>query len=83
MPVSTDAVVNSPSPAVEAAVVVVNTPFVKTARAIYIGGAGNATLLMPNGADSIEFAGLTAGTILPVRCLRVTAATATNMVALF
>jgi len=83
MPVSTDAVVNSPSPAVEAAVVAVATPFVKTARGLYIGGAGNATLRMPNGADTIQFVGLLAGTILPVRCTEVTAASATNMVALF
>lgn len=82
MPVSTDAVVNSPSPAVEAAVVAVATPFAKTARGLYIGGAGNATLVMPNG-DPIAFVGLLAGTILPVRCTSVSSATASNMVALF
>lgn len=85
MPVSPATVVNNPDPATEAEVVTPHDTnnFTKPARALYIGGAGNATLVMENG-DPIAFNGLLAGTILPVRCKRVNAgATATNMVALF
>lgn len=54
------------------------------ARALYVGGAGNASLLMGDGT-SILFSGLSAGTILPVRFRRVnsTDTTATLMVALY
>ena len=52
-------------------------------RALYIGGAGNVTVVM-NGA-SVLFAGLGAGTILPIRTDKVmsTGTTATNIVALY
>lgn len=85
MAVSTSVPVHSSIPALEAeAVTPHNTNnFSKLARALYIGGAGNATLVMEND-DPITFNGLLAGTILPVRCKRVNAgATATNIVALF
>jgi len=82
MPVSSASVVNSPAPASEAASVSLGVTFAKTARGIYVGGGGNATLVMENG-DPVAFTGLLAGTILPVRCTQVSAATATNMVALF
>lgn len=52
-------------------------------RALYIGGAGTVVLDTYNNT-SITFAGLTAGTILPVNVRRVrTASTATNLVALY
>ena len=52
-------------------------------RALYIGGAGNVSL-QSNGV-AVVFAGLAAGTILPVETPRVnsTSTTATNIVALF
>lgn len=54
------------------------------ARAIYVGGDGNISLITANGT-TVLFTGLVAGTILPVRCSRVmsTNTTATNMVALY
>jgi hypothetical protein len=77
--------VHSSIPALEAEAVTPSDTvnFSKLARAIYIGGAGNAVVVMENN-DAITFNGLLAGTILPVRCKRVNAgATATNIVALF
>lgn len=74
------------APAMEAAAV---TPNDSTdlpngpCRALYIGGAGSAVVDTYNNTN-ITFAGLTAGTILPLNVRRVrTASTATNMVALY
>ena len=55
-----------------------------TARALYIGGAGNVNVIMPDGT-TVLFSGLSAGTILPVRVRRVmaTSTTATMIVALY
>ena len=80
----TNAIVrNDPSPALDAETVVVGTPFSRTARALYIGGGGAATLVLPD-AGEVAFVGLIAGTILPVRCTNVKdGATASNIVALF
>lgn len=54
------------------------------ARSLYIGGAGNVVLDTYNNT-SITFAGLAAGTILPVQAKRVraTSTTATLIVALY
>lgn len=75
------------SPAKNAAAVTPNdsTDLTNTARALYIGGAGNVTLDTAGGQTSVAFTGLTAGTILPVRTARVrsTGTTATNIVALW
>ena len=57
------------------------------ARALYVGGAGNVTVV--SAADDSEtpitFAGVAAGTILPiqVRAVMATNTTATSIVALF
>lgn len=53
-------------------------------RAIYIGGAGNVSVLTLGG-DTVTFSGLAAGSILPVRVQRVnaTSTTATNLVAIW
>lgn len=48
------------------------SPFAVAARALYIGAPGNVTLITHSGA-SILFQSLTAGTILPVRCVQVMA----------
>ena len=83
MPVSPATVVNNPDPATEAVAVSLGVAFAKPSRALYIGGAGSITVTMTNG-DPITFAGLLAGTILPVRCTAVTAQSASmNIVALF
>lgn len=53
------------------------------ARALFIGGAGSVVLDTYNNT-SITFAGLAAGTILPVQTKRVrTSSTATSIVALY
>jgi len=65
----------------DGAAIVVATPFL-VCDGIYIGGAGNATVTLQSGR-SVAFNGLLAGTILQVKAVNVTAATATNMVALY
>jgi hypothetical protein len=57
--------------------------FSREAQALYVGGAGNVAVVLPSGT-AVVFAGLFAGYILPVRCIRVnsTDTTATNLVAL-
>lgn len=61
-----------------------STNFGGIARALYIGGAGNAVVVLENDS-AITFSNLSAGSILPVRCKRVnsTDTTATSIVALF
>jgi hypothetical protein len=50
---------------------------------LYIGGAGNLTIITPAGTTT-TFVGCLAGSVLPVRAARVksTGTTATNIVAL-
>ena len=90
MAVSTSVPVHSPDPALEAEAVTFSDSvnFTKIARALYIGAAGNATVVLENN-DTVLFNGLAAGTILPIRCKRVNATGTTiavaagNVVALF
>ena len=53
-------------------------------RSIYIGGAGNLSVLMAGGQTTL-FSALPVGTILPVSCLRINATntTATLIVAMW
>ena len=55
-----------------------------TCRAIYVGGAGDISLVDGNAA-TIVFTGVTAGSILPVQTARVnaTGTTATSIIALY
>jgi len=57
--------------------------FTREAEGLYVGGAGDVALVLPSGT-AITFVGVPAGTVLPVRCIRVnsTNTTATSMVAL-
>jgi hypothetical protein len=54
-------------------------------RALYIGGAGDVKVDMAGAGTAVVFAGLAAGTILPIRVDRVysTDTTATSVVALY
>jgi len=54
-------------------------------KALYIGGAGNIAVRLVDDASDVTFAGLSAGSILPVRAshVRLTGTTATSIVALF
>ena len=61
-----------------------STNLTNTARALYVGTAGNIALVTVGG-NVITFTNVQSGTILPVRTTRVNATntTATNIVALY
>ena len=54
------------------------------ARALWIGGSGDIAVVNPDGT-AVTFAGVVAGTMLPIQTNRVmsTNTTATNIVAIF
>lgn len=54
-------------------------------RALFIGGAGDVAVIAVGDTSAVTFAGLAAGSILPVQAKRVmsTNTTATSIVALF
>lgn len=58
--------------------------FGKVTRGIYVGGAGDLVVVTTRD-EAITFAGVLAGTLLPIVAKRVnsTSTTATNIVALF
>lgn len=60
------------------------TPKAGLTRALYVGGAGNVAAVREDGT-AVTFVGVTAGTVLPVRCIRVnsTGTTATGLVRLW
>lgn len=62
-----------------------STSFSQITRALYVGGAGDVVVVMPSDGTAVKFAGVPAGTILPVRASRVnlTNTTATLIVALW
>jgi hypothetical protein len=74
------------APAAHAAAVTPDngTDLATTARALYVGGAGNIVLVTAGG-EEVTFNSVPAGFILPVRTARVksTSTTATNIVALW
>jgi hypothetical protein len=61
-----------------------STNLTSIARSLYVGTAGNVTLLTV-GQNVVTFSNVQSGTILPVRVIRVnaTSTTATNIVALY
>lgn len=61
--------------------VVVGQRLEPMARALYIGGAGNVTVQGPDGSV-VTYVNVQAGFALPVQAIRVTAATATDIVAM-
>ena len=60
-----------------------STSFGREMEGLYIGGAGDVVVVLPSGT-AVTFVGVPAGSILPVRCIRVNATntTATSIVAL-
>ncbi len=50
---------------------------------VYIGAGGNMSVVMESGSSAIQFTGLSSGTFLPILIKRVTAATATDLIALY
>lgn len=77
---------NNSAPATAAVAVTPSdaTDLTSVANALYVGGAGNINLDMPDGS-TVLFYNVLAGTILPVRTRRVrsTSTTATNIIALY
>jgi hypothetical protein len=55
-----------------------------TARALYVGTAGNVNVVMSSG-QTVLFSNVQSGSVLPIVCTQVsaTSTTATNMVALY
>lgn len=53
-------------------------------RGLYVGGAGNVTVVMQGDGSTVLFTGVPAGTVLPIAVARVkaTGTTATSMVAI-
>ena len=52
-------------------------------RAIYVGGTGGDVTVTMAGGGSVQFTGVAAGTILPIRVDKMTATTASNVIALY
>jgi hypothetical protein len=66
------------------AVSVSDTEMTYACRAIFVGGAGNLSLLLMDGTTTLVISGVLAGTLLPIRARAIKAATtATNIVALW
>lgn len=59
------------------------TNFSREAEGIYVGVTGDVAIVLPSGT-AVTFTGVPAGSILPVRCIRVNATntTATDLVAM-
>lgn len=59
------------------------TDFDNQARAIYVGGDGNISVVTPKN-NTVVFNGVKAGSILPIACIRVNSSstTATNLIGL-
>jgi hypothetical protein len=55
-----------------------NTTFTATARALYIGGLGDVEVVTANG-NTVKFSSVPTGTIIPIRCTKLT----TNTTATF
>ena len=78
------------APATGAVAVTPSDSTVLACRALYVGGGGNVavelggTATSPRSGTTITFTNVPSGTILPVSCYRVMAATtATSIVALY
>lgn len=72
------------APAFDGAAVVADTAFILTSRGIWVGGAGDVSVVLQSG-NTVVLKGVLAGSLLPVRATKVTSTntTASNMVALF
>jgi hypothetical protein len=50
-----------------------------TARALWVGGAGSLTAVLP-GNDTVTFKGIAAGTLLPIPAVKVKADTSATLI---
>jgi len=72
------------SPATHLAAVTPSDSTVVRCKALYVGGAGDLALQARDDSTTVTLVGVTAGSVIPVSCNKVMAATtATNIVALF
>lgn len=75
------------SPAVNGAAITPNdsTPLTQPTRMIYVGGAGDVTVVLLGDSAAITLKAVPIGTVLQVRAsvVKATATTATNLVALW
>ena len=73
----------SPATIAEAVTPSDSTDLTNVSRALWVGGAGNISVIMANGS-TVLFSGIAAGTMLPLRVSRVrsTSTTATLIVAI-
>ena len=73
-------------PAVSGQAVTAGTAFARACRCLYVGGAGNLTVVMNDAAGTnLTFSSVPAGTFLPVSCTQVISSglTASNILALW
>lgn len=65
-------------------VIALDTPLPRFTRGLYVGVAGNVSVVMADESE-LTFFGVQGGTLLPIRIKRVVTAgtTATNMLALY
>lgn len=75
------------SPSVNASVVTPDdaTELAYVTRGLYVGGAGALSVIMRDETEAVTFAGLPAGSVLPIRVklVRATGTTATSIVAIW
>lgn len=76
------------APAVSAAAITpsdISSNNFDSCQGIYVGGAGNVAVVFEGDGTAVVFNSVPAGTVLPVRAIRInsTNTTATNLVALY
>ncbi len=72
-------------PASYAEPIVPDVDFSSPSRGIYVSGGGDLSVIMTGDKDTVVFLAVPSGSVIPIRCDRVTAAntTATNMIVLW
>ncbi len=62
-----------------------DTDLTAVTRGLYVGGAGNVRVILDRDSSTVDFVGVVAGSVLPLRIKRVhaTGTTATSIVALY
>lgn len=68
-----------------AAVTASDTTTYSGVRAVYVGGAGDVAIKFPGNATAVTFAGVAAGSLLPIQAEKVMATntTATSIVVIY
>lgn len=83
-PVGAEVLPGMDAPAAGAFAVTKSDATIISARGLYIGGTGDVVVDTLAGDTDVTFSSVPAGSVLPVRCVKVKAATtATNIVGLY